>query len=259
MDNYGKFEFVKIELLFVDYSYQRSNVSKAKIEDIVKNYNPRALGVIIVNKREDGRYYVTDGQHRVEALKIKGISHVPCLVQEGMAIEEEAEQFNRLNVHRGPVPLIAVFKARITAKDPEALKIKETIAKSGHRIDFTHTKNGIYAIGAILKVYNSGGCEAISEVLKIINLAWIGEREALKGEVIKGVYRFISAYKTEKAYDSKKLLSKLQKTPVTVLLRKAAGYVRLLGGNKDTNVGRAILEIYNYKLVNRLPDRFSKQ
>ena len=42
---------------------------KAKVNKIVKNFNPIGMGPILVSEREDGSLWIFDGQHRVEALK----------------------------------------------------------------------------------------------------------------------------------------------------------------------------------------------
>lgn len=61
-----------ITSLKTDMSYQ-SPVKESQVKKIVKNFDPQKLHTIVVNKRNDGQFFVIDGQHRVEALKELGI------------------------------------------------------------------------------------------------------------------------------------------------------------------------------------------
>ncbi|MBO0378087.1 ParB/Srx family N-terminal domain-containing protein [Staphylococcus warneri] len=58
--------------LNTDMSYQ-SPVKEAQVKKIVKHFDPQKLHTIVVNKRENGQFYIIDGQHRVQALKELGI------------------------------------------------------------------------------------------------------------------------------------------------------------------------------------------
>lgn len=50
------------------------------------------LGDVEVSEREDGTQWVTDGQHRVEALKLAGHEYAECVVQQGLRWDEESQR-----------------------------------------------------------------------------------------------------------------------------------------------------------------------
>ena len=65
---------ISVDLLTTDMTYQ-SPVKESHVKDIVKNFNTEATGIITVSHR-DGKYHVTDGQHRVEVYKRMGIKYI---------------------------------------------------------------------------------------------------------------------------------------------------------------------------------------
>ena len=65
------FAVVALDELHIDESYQRSLQNHVKI--IARDWNPTKCDPLKINFREDGNLYVWDGQHRLEAARLRGI------------------------------------------------------------------------------------------------------------------------------------------------------------------------------------------
>lgn len=75
-----KLEWIDISDLVVDDSYQRpiARAGKTNIARIVSNFRWCYFAAVVVSPIEGGKYAIVDGQHRVTAAAILGITSVPC-------------------------------------------------------------------------------------------------------------------------------------------------------------------------------------
>ena len=100
-----------------DHFVQRGlNMEHAK--NISKDYNPCLFGLGHVSLRDDGFYYVMDGQHRCTAALIakRGHEPVPFQVWRGLSVEEEATKFIEFQQKRKAVGALDRF--RVGGFDP---------------------------------------------------------------------------------------------------------------------------------------------
>ena len=80
------------KLLKIDHeNYQRP--LESSINKISDNWNDDKCDAITVNYRNDGYFYVINGQHRTEAARKNGIKNLLCDVFVGLSLAEEAELF----------------------------------------------------------------------------------------------------------------------------------------------------------------------
>lgn len=79
------FVMVPLEDLHIDESYQRSIQGHAKI--LAQEWDSKKCDPLKINFRKDGFLYVWDGQHRVYAMKIKGIDFALCVITVGLTQE----------------------------------------------------------------------------------------------------------------------------------------------------------------------------
>ena len=125
-DKQGVLGSLNKNVLVVDKAYQR-NESPKLVKSIAKNWKWTAAGVITVNKR-DGVYNVIDGQHRVLAAKeIANITHLPCIIHDGLTIEQEAETFLDVNVGRNNMSALDKFRAATVKGDDIAIYVNNQI------------------------------------------------------------------------------------------------------------------------------------
>ena len=103
--------------LQVDASYQRSienGQSRSLIARIAKDWNWDLCQVLVVSRRGDQGLFVVDGQHRLQAAKMRGdIGQLPCVVATYASAQEEAAIFAQLNRQRTPLKALDIFKAAL--------------------------------------------------------------------------------------------------------------------------------------------------
>lgn len=76
------FAVVALDELHIDESYQRPLQNHVKI--IARDWNPTKCDPLKINFREDGNLYVWDGQHRLEAARLRGIKYLLCDITVGL-------------------------------------------------------------------------------------------------------------------------------------------------------------------------------
>lgn len=153
-------QFVLPSELAVDPSYQRSieaNDSQTLIRRIAQFWNWDLCQPLVVSRRGDGALYVIDGQHRLEAAKLRGdISQLPCVIVAYANAADEAASFVHLNQQRRPLTKLDLFKAAIASEDPDAVAIMAALTHAGLSVaphsNFSAWKPGM--------VSNIGGIEA---------------------------------------------------------------------------------------------------
>ncbi|WP_299927849.1 ParB N-terminal domain-containing protein [uncultured Pelagimonas sp.] len=124
-----KLQMVSVELLSVDPEYQRkvTDTGRKKIAKMVSGFDWSRFGALSVSQDPDNSYLnVTDGQHRLLAARVLGVSRVPCVIGQGDQCKQAAD-FVAINTVRSGVPSIDKFRARVVAQDETAVKVDEVL------------------------------------------------------------------------------------------------------------------------------------
>lgn len=246
-----EYKDINTKLLFVDQLYQRE-VDKGRIQQMNKQYRAELVNAIKVSYR-DGKFWIFDGQHTAELLKLRNRGRdlpVECKVFYGLTWLDECELFLLQNGVSRSVSMSDRFKARFNRGDKDVVAMVNIAEKLGIRVDFTKSKgdNRICALTTLNRVYNSLGDDDYAEMLSIIKEAWGGDAVSYSAEILKGMFIFYSTYKGQ--YNKKRLLTQLGKVSPSVIIRE---------GKASTAPGfskyaRQILNAYNYQTKNKLPD-----
>jgi hypothetical protein len=227
--------------------YQRG-LNPRKIADMVDRFDPREITAIVVSQRSDGTYWVLDGQHRLETLKLMGKSVILADVRHNMSIPQEAVLFYRLNAGTTRVGAWDQFQARIVGGDPVAVAIDKMITEHGYRLDRSgNTVKGIAAVASLEKVFRRGYLE---EVLGIISTVWRTDKHAVDGPVVEGLGVFIHSYKDQPAYDRERLLDVLAITPPAEIYQRQRQLIVEMGrgsGQPAVLIAMAIRDVFNGK------------
>jgi len=121
-DHRWRYQLVSFEDMVIDPRIQRSEEA-AEINQMVANWEPAAVGTVILSRRGDGTLVVLDGQQRRAAgLKVGHTDQVQAIVHEGLMLTEEAKLFLLLNTRRS-VNAWTNFRIARTAGDPVAQAI----------------------------------------------------------------------------------------------------------------------------------------
>ena len=118
--------------LWIDGSYQRNMTrsSLALILRIVENWSWAKFKPPVVCRDAQGRMVVIDGQHTaIAAATHPYIDKIPALFVPIESVESAAMAFISHNTDKVNVTALDKFQARLTAKDPVALGIKDGIDK----------------------------------------------------------------------------------------------------------------------------------
>jgi hypothetical protein len=127
-------QFAGVDRLRVDDSYQRSiegGASQKLIVKIAENWDWRLCLPLLVSRR-NGELYVIDGQHRLEAARIRGdIAHMPVVVFDFDDPKAEAELFIAANRARRPMQALDDFHAAVVAGDAKVARIANAVTAAG--------------------------------------------------------------------------------------------------------------------------------
>lgn len=176
---------VPIGKITVDPEIQRG-YRRTQAENIARNFDPHALGVLTLSDREDGGpFRAVDGQHRLQAMGILDYDpsyEVVCKVCYGLSPQEEARLFRLLNNTRRPNSL-DLFRIAVVEGEPVATDIQDVLNRAGWKVGVGPRGTGLFmAVGAARDVYNlaarrnnneSGwGKTAFERVMLILTKAW---------------------------------------------------------------------------------------
>lgn len=181
---------MRVDQLLVDHSYQRTLLTDHTVLRIAKNFNWTAFGSISVMKRGD-KFYVTDGQHRLEAVKLRGdIEMVPCVIHESGGLESEAKAFVGLNTKRKVVCAIDKYRAMLVAGEPEICEVNKKLTKEGFTVGTGDTCNTVSFVSCLLYTWRLDKDLAIASLImqREIMIRNDEEHKGLDNRVHKGVF-----------------------------------------------------------------------
>ena len=180
-------QYLPPDMLRVDVSYQRTldtDASRGLIRTIAQHWNWDLCQPLVVARRGDGSLYVIDGQHRLEAARLRGdIAQLPAVVVSYTSAADEAASFVHLNQQRRPLTKIDLFKAAVASGDAEAVGILAAVHDAGLTIA-PHTNVASWKPGMIC---NIGGIEACWRLRgsSTTRIALTAMAKALDGQVLQ--------------------------------------------------------------------------
>lgn len=244
-------KLIQLDKVNFDFTYQRAPMKHAS--KIAQNFNPAAVGCILLGERADGSFWGIDGQQRIAAMLSIGIHRWECEVITSSGPEYEAAIYTIVNGGAGTTKGLRqrdIFKAKLIAKDPIALAVKATVESVGLRIPPTsgHGWPDLQCHERLMRLAaRKSGIINLKSALEVIIAAWPEDSRGLEGVMINAMVRAI-----ELGADPNKLATKLQKTNPLVIIQKAMAM-----GNRNS-VHYHYYEIakrYNANLkTNRLPE-----
>lgn len=173
---------------------------------IARNFNREAIGFIAVSERQNGKgpyYNIIDGQHRVDAMRQKGLGHskVNCLVYSCDSDAEEAVLFDQFNTSKS-VKSVDRFLVRVTAGDEVACEVSAIVGECGlvvasgpgpGHVMATSAMEGVYT-GSVLRLKGEVHPETLRRTLNALRAAWSGETDAYHATHIKALGAFLLRY-----------------------------------------------------------------
>lgn len=251
IENRTLFDIVPLHAIFVDESYGRS-LDASNLRRILRQWDPKAIGAVLLSLRPDGRYAVIDGQHRVEAARKMGELSIPARVYLDLSHSDEARLYRLFGIHKAQTPLDR-FRAAVAERQPTAMKIKEIVEGMGLEIGTGYMADGrIIAIAAVISVYERYGGAMLDLALRTLYAAFGRNASAYSVQMVVGLTAFIVRY--EPYCDWTRLVRRLQEEGLTEIGQRYMAAKRAFsGGNaRDVGMGRVIHDIYNKRAQNKL-------
>jgi hypothetical protein len=194
-------EFRRIHELRVDPSYQRSieaGTSQTLIRRIAMFWDWGLCQPLSVAKRADGSLMVVDGQHRLEAARLRGdIYDLPCVVTAYANAGDEAAAFVALNQQRRPLSRLDLFKAALAAEDEEASVVMRLIEDAGLSLaphsNPTAWKPGMISnVSGVADAYRSIGAAATKRALSAMLRGFPDVVLRYAGTIFPGIAGFMA-------------------------------------------------------------------
>lgn len=248
----SQMKWLPLDQLHVDPTIQRP-LDEARAQRLSDSLDLSLLGVIEVSDRDNGRYHVLDGQHRVAALRLAGFSTelVECKVHNGLAKADEASRFVGLNTFANPRAFDR-FRVRVKAGDPVAVGIDQILMEFGWRLMQGDSPGCFTAVVAAERVYTGHGTsekergpENLRAALGVITEAWGRKPINANGYVVGGLGLFFARYGSE--VDRPALVKRLAQYPggADNYIGKARGIRDFRGGTLPRCVAELTTELYN--------------
>lgn len=194
---HSTFEWVPTDKLLIDRSYQRTT-DKSRVSVIAHSWNPDLSGVFVVSQRDNGAFYVIDGQHRHAAIQL--MSNPPEMVfaevHRGLTVAQEARLFYELDTKRAGLTTGAEFTALVTAKDPIALGIVRAADEVGMTVDYAKgsAPGNLRAFRTLMEMYKRISHTDFVRVLRVVNNAWPTDPHSGAARVLEGIEVFFQKY-----------------------------------------------------------------
>ena len=237
--------FIEPKYLRADKSYQRE-IDSARVDKIVKNFNVNLFNEPKVSKRDDGYYYIFDGDHSVAAHMMKFGKDTPikCKVFYGLTKEQEMQLFVQQNGISKIPTRIEKLRAMFNYNDPEVTDMIESARIAGVTIDFTAdpAADKIIAVDTAFSIFKTIGRSNFINMLCIIKNTWFGDAESFRGVILKGFsYLYKHCGEQMSRIPNKEIVTALRGCPISKIIERA----NVLPGNADRRYATAIVEKYN--------------
>lgn len=240
--------------ILVDHRYQRP-LDGSHVKRLAAEYDVDLFGLGHVSLRDDGHYYATDSQHRCAAAVDSGHGEEPALfrVYRGLSLDEEAALYVALNGGKKAMSAIAMFNARVVAKDEVPCSIVKMLDSFGLKVAGYRRDGGISAVTALLRVYlgKPTSCRKplvkanleiqeghlLSRTLHILTTAWRKDRDAFDGTLLDGVGGLLNKHGA--SVESSSLARSLAKSGTAA---QALGKIRTLGSASGKSLALASVD-----------------
>lgn len=177
----------------VDRTVQRP-LDQNRVANIVGSLRLDALGVPTVSRRLDGSNIVVDGQHRFEALKIKGFGDRPMdvTVFEGLALQDEAALFLFLNNTRS-LTALQKFRVALVQEEPEAVNIDAIVKRNGY-VTTGGAAGSCVAVATLRAIYRRDGGDTLHRTLTVCQRTWGAQKHATHQTILSALAAMLFRY-----------------------------------------------------------------
>ena len=250
--------WIPIDKLKVDIRVQRE-LQETHVDKLHKKFDPAAFGRISVSPREDGYYYVQDGQHRVALAKAVGLTEVPCIVHSLESLRDEGRAFIKINENSAKITGVDKYRIGVASEVIEYMRIKECVDYAGLRIG-----TGVNAINCVSCIYRAinqatllssieANMRSMKKTLYILNKCY--GVEGINHLTVQGMFLFAKTYLEAGYTDVETCINRFNNINIKDLIARAYDMKNNGKGRTISYVAYLFLVEYNKKLkpTNKLP------
>ena len=239
------YEYVMLypEQIKKDPKYQRE-IDVARIKKITKNWDDDLVNAPKVSLRENGNYYVFNGQHTLAAWKKRyGNKMIQCKVYRGLTETEEKDLFVKQEGFSKAVGLVDKLRAEYNSGNDEVMDMVRCVALAGCTMDFenrtSQTQNRINAVTTAYNVYKEVGHDNFINILDILRRSFYGDYKGFQDGFLKGMKYLFKHYGDK--ITIRQMVTALQKQPADYYVQKANKF----DGSAAVRYAKAFVEQYN--------------
>ncbi|KPF76754.1 hypothetical protein IP68_02345 [Blastomonas sp. AAP25] len=198
--NMPALNWCRLDQLHIDDAYQRSidtPGSQSMIRAIARKWNWDLCQPLFVAKRDDGRMYVVDGQHRLAAAIMReDIDQLPCIVSMTSGSAQEAQLFSEFNRRRRAPSQLDLYFADLAAGEPTATDINCALIAAGLSMS-KHTNAGSFKPGQVMNIAGLRNClrvhglDVLSVACDQMAKGWAGQRLQYAGTLFPGIAELV--------------------------------------------------------------------
>lgn len=198
--NMPALNWCRLDQLHIDDAYQRSidtPGSQSMIRAIARKWNWDLCQPLFVAKRDDGRMYVVDGQHRLAAAQMRGdIGQLPCIVSMTSGSAQEAKLFSEFNRRRRAPSQLDLYFADLAAGEPVAADINCALIAAGLSMS-KHTNAASFKPGQLMNIAGLRSChrmyglDVLSVACDQMAKGWAGKRLQYAGTLFPGIVEIV--------------------------------------------------------------------
>ena len=238
------FAVVALDELHIDESYQRPLQNHVKI--IARDWNPTKCDPLKINFREDGNLYVWDGQHRLEAARLRGIKYLLCDITVGLTQEQEAELFGCQGMGIKKPDPYDIFKANVCAGEEIDTAIKNMCDNYNLLVSRNNKKAGNLSCLTLARdIFKRGDKEYFEWVLELLHKArWNEFPQSHCHRIVNSLYEIRKSSEEQNEFVQRKLIAYLKKTnPDDLLINATIKYPQFKDESKKLKL--FLLDIVN--------------
>ncbi len=251
VDRPGEFAMINKNDLHIDHTYQRG-LNNERALKYASEWSWLACGALTVTLREDGDWYVIDGQHRLEAAKKRSdITALPCLAFETSEVRQEAHGFLQVNITRRPMSSIDRYHAMLADQDPSALELETLALSIGRVVRRDSSKNTVSCVAIMLDSLKSNR-DVVVRLFPL--LSKLCHDQPFSESLVKGAIYLESKLDAGNSLTLPRNSKRLVTLGYSAILDSIRKSTTFFGSLNKSNCAVGIVQIFNKGLrTNKLP------
>lgn len=164
------------------------------LKKLAMDWQDKKCDPLCVNYRNDGYFYILDGQHRFLAAQMRGLESLVCTVFVGMTVKEEADFFVGQNDGIKKLTPYDTYKANLCRGEAIDCAIKDVCDCYGIKVEKSstpHTLKSVTAARAIIRSIGKDGLHWIFTVMR--ESKWDCFKDAYTSQMLMAFYNVYQA------------------------------------------------------------------